>query len=196
MGDAAATKERILEAGTVEFATYGIAGARVDRIAANASINKSQIYSYFGSKDKLFDAVFDNRVDTDIANIPLDADDIPSYVAALYDMYLGDPELVRLITWARLERTPTGALFQHRGPDHDRAKLDALADAQRRGVLVDDITPEDMWSMIISLAATWAQSAIIHVADTDEDTEIHDRRKAALASAVRRAFCSAAEPHT
>lgn len=73
MRDAAATKERVLEAGTAEFARYGIAGARVDRVAANASINESQIYSYFGSRDKRFDAVFDHRVDTDTANISLDA---------------------------------------------------------------------------------------------------------------------------
>lgn len=189
MGDAAATRERILEAGTAEFAQYGIAGARVDRIAANASINKSQIYSYFGSKDKLFDTVFDHRVDVDIENIPLDPDDVPGYVAALYDMYLGDPALGRLLTWARLERTPTRALFHHRG-DHDQVKLRALADAQKRGVLVDDVAPEDMWPMIISLAATWAQAAIVHVADADEDPSVHVRRKAALAATARRAFCA------
>ncbi|SNT41123.1 TetR family transcriptional regulator [Rhodococcoides kyotonense] len=188
MGDATATRERILEAGTAEFAQFGLAGARVDRIASNASINKAQIYSYFGSKDKLFDAVFDYRVDLDIATVPLDADDIPGYVIALYDMYLGDPALGRLLAWARLERTPVGALFHHRG-DPDRAKLDVLADAQERGVLVDDIAPEDLWAMIVSLAATWAQAAIVHTADADEDPLVHSRRKGALASTARRAFC-------
>lgn len=188
MGDAAATRVRILAAGTTEFAHYGIAGARVDRIAARASINKAQIYSYFGSKEQLFDAVFDYRVDIDVATVPFVADDVPGYVTALYDLYLGDPDLVRLLTWARLERTPTGALFRRRG-DHDRDKLDALADAASRGLLVKDIAPEDMWAMIISLAATWAQAAIVHVADTDEPTAVHERRKTALAAAARRAFC-------
>ena len=183
------TKERLLDAGVTEFAQYGIAGARVDRIAASAGINKSQIYAYFGSKDGLFDAVFDHRVDVDIARVALDTDDIPAYVTALYDMYLGDPELVRLLTWARLERTPRGALFGHRG-DPDRPVLDELRDAQKRGVLVDDITPEDLWSMIVALAATWAQSAIVHTADTREETSVHDRRKAALALTARRAFCA------
>ncbi|MDJ0393705.1 TetR family transcriptional regulator [Rhodococcus sp. G-MC3] len=194
MGDASVTKGRILDAATAEFAQYGISGARVDRIAANASINKSQIYSYFVSKDKLFDAVFDDRVDADIAHIPLDPDDLAGYVTALYDMYLGDPELVRLITWARLERTPTGALFRHRGEDHDRGNLDALADAQKRGVLVDDIEPEDMWSMTIALAATWAQAAIVRAADADEDVAVHNRRKSALAETARRAFCRIMTP--
>ncbi|OZF06758.1 TetR family transcriptional regulator [Rhodococcoides fascians] len=189
MGDAVATRERILHAATEEFARYGIAGARVDRIAANASINKSQIYSYFGSKDKLFDTVFDTRVDEDIAGVPLDADDLPGYVTSLYDMYLGDPQLVRLLTWARLERTPTGNLFHHRGEDHDNQKLVPLHDAQKRGTVVNDVAVEDLWSMVIALAATWAQAAIVHVADSDESDAVHERRKSALAETVRRAFC-------
>lgn len=61
MGDAAATEARILEAGTAEVAHYGIAGARVDRVAAAVAINKSQIHAYFGSKNGLFDAVFGHR---------------------------------------------------------------------------------------------------------------------------------------
>ncbi len=187
MGDAAETRRRILRAGTAEFAEHGIAGARVDRIAANAAINKSQIYAYFGSKQALFDAVFDNRVDVDMADVPLDADDLPGYVAALYDMYIGDPGLVRLVTWARLERTPIGPLFAHR-EDAGRAELDAIRDAQKRGTLVDDVAAEDLWSMLVSLAATWAQSAIVHTAHAGESASDHDRRRAALAATARRAF--------
>ena len=48
--DAEQTKQRLLEAAIAEFSAYGIAGARVDRIAAGAGVNKSLIYSYFGSK--------------------------------------------------------------------------------------------------------------------------------------------------
>jgi AcrR family transcriptional regulator len=39
-------------------AEYGIAGARVDRIAAAAKTNKQMIYAYFGNKDDLLDAAF------------------------------------------------------------------------------------------------------------------------------------------
>ncbi len=60
--DAAATRQRLIDAARAEFAQYGIAGARVDRIATNAGANKAQIYNYFGSKDRLFDAVWDPRV--------------------------------------------------------------------------------------------------------------------------------------
>jgi AcrR family transcriptional regulator len=49
--DRAQTTRRIFNAAVVEFAAEGIAGARVDRIAANADSNKALIYSYFGNKD-------------------------------------------------------------------------------------------------------------------------------------------------
>ena len=43
--DAEDTKRRIFEAATAEFADHGIAGARVDRIAARAGANKQLIYA-------------------------------------------------------------------------------------------------------------------------------------------------------
>ena len=56
--DAEATRRRLIDAARVEFAEHGIAGARVDRIAADAQANKAQIYHYFGNKDRLFDAMW------------------------------------------------------------------------------------------------------------------------------------------
>ncbi|MDR6910040.1 AcrR family transcriptional regulator [Rhodococcus fascians] len=188
MGNSTATRARLLAAATEEFATHGIAGARVDRIAATAASNKSLIYSYFGNKDTLFDTAFDTRVDTDIENIAFTPGNLPGYAMKLYDMYLGDPTLVRLLTWARLERTPTGPLFDRR-PGHDDEKFVMIAEAQRAGLLVDDVDPADIWSMLIALAGTWAQAAIIHTADRSEPETDHDRRRAALAATVRRAFC-------
>jgi len=47
----------ILSAAQTEFAERGFAGARVDRIAAAAGLNKQLIYYYFGSKAGLHAAV-------------------------------------------------------------------------------------------------------------------------------------------
>lgn len=41
MRNAEATRERILEAAMAEFSAFGIAGARVDRIAKTAGCNKT-----------------------------------------------------------------------------------------------------------------------------------------------------------
>jgi AcrR family transcriptional regulator len=52
--DPARTRSKILDAATVEFARYGLGGARVDRIAERAGANKRMLYYYFGSKEALF----------------------------------------------------------------------------------------------------------------------------------------------
>jgi AcrR family transcriptional regulator len=52
-----ATRERILEAAYEEFADYGFAGARVDRINSRAKVNPRMIYHLFGSKEQLYQAV-------------------------------------------------------------------------------------------------------------------------------------------
>jgi len=49
--------DRILAAAAVEFAARGFAGARVDRIARHARVNKAMLYYHFGSKKMLYRAL-------------------------------------------------------------------------------------------------------------------------------------------
>lgn len=56
---AAATRQRILDAALAEFAAKGLAGARVDEIAARAGLNKRMLYEHFGSKEALWLAVLE-----------------------------------------------------------------------------------------------------------------------------------------
>ena len=51
---AAATRRRILDAALAEFAAKGLAGARVDEIAARAGANKRMLYAHFGNKEDLW----------------------------------------------------------------------------------------------------------------------------------------------
>ena len=188
MRDAEATRARILAAATTEFAAHGLAGGRVDRIAAAARANKAQLYAYFGNKDALFDTVFTRQVESNIHRVPLTASDLPGYAVALYDFYLADPALVRLATWARLERTPTGDLLPTDGTWAEN--LDRVARAQANGVLVDDLAPADLFSLLVGVALTWAQASLTRTANATEPPADHVRRRAALAATVERAFCA------
>jgi TetR/AcrR family transcriptional regulator len=49
--------DRILDAAAVEFAARGFGGARVDRIARRARVNKAMLYYHFGSKQELYRAL-------------------------------------------------------------------------------------------------------------------------------------------
>ena len=69
--------ERLLAAASTEFAARGFAGARVDRIARRARVNKAMLYYYFHSKAGLYRALLDrtfvraNARLHDIATSPL-----------------------------------------------------------------------------------------------------------------------------
>ena len=57
--DPDAARRRILLAAEREFAARGPAGARVDRIARAAGLNKRMLYHYFGGKQTLYRTVLD-----------------------------------------------------------------------------------------------------------------------------------------
>jgi AcrR family transcriptional regulator len=189
VADGPASRRRLLSAATEEFAAFGIAGARVDRIVATAQINKAQLYAWYGSKDGLFDVVFAAHVEQVVDAVPLTADDLPGYATRLYDVYLERPEMVRLSTWARLERTPSGHLFAEAA---ETGKLAAIAAAQQDGYLRPDLEPVDIHSLVISMSMTWSPASTLIAADKTEDPALHARRKQALATSVAAAFCTRA----
>jgi len=53
------TRDAILRAALAEFAQEGLAGARMDAIAAAAGVNKALLYYYFQDKEALYGAVLD-----------------------------------------------------------------------------------------------------------------------------------------
>lgn len=56
-------KEKIMETALREFADRGYDGARMDRIAADAGVNKALIYYHFKSKEELYVATIDHIFD-------------------------------------------------------------------------------------------------------------------------------------
>ncbi|MCT2585974.1 TetR family transcriptional regulator [Actinophytocola gossypii] len=181
----AATHRRIVDAATREFAEHGIAGARVERIVAAARTNKAQLYGYFGSKEGLFDAIFADSLERIVNVVPIDATDLADWAVRLYDEYLRHPELIRLATWARMERRPAGHLVE----DADRlddGKLRAIADAQAAG-LVRPGDPFDVMAMVIAMSMAWSPVSNVYAATADEPADLHERRRALLRDSVERA---------
>lgn len=153
--DADATRARLLLAARDEFAAVGIAGARVDRIAAAAASNKAQIYHYFASKDGLFDAVFDAMVAETLDEVTIDPADLPEYAGRLHDSYVRRPWVQRLATWYRLERGdtqhPIDAVVRS-----NTAKLQAIEGAQRDGLLSTAFDAAELLGLVIHTAALWS----------------------------------------
>jgi AcrR family transcriptional regulator len=148
--DAEDTKRRLLEAAAGEFAERGIAGARIDRIAATAQANKALIYSYFGNKEQLFDAVFNALVVDTVHDVPIDPDDLAAYAARLFDRNISHPQAFRLAVWHSLERG--GAALPAAVVAADENKVRAVAEAQRAGRVTDRFPAAELMVLITGLS--------------------------------------------
>lgn len=179
-----ATRQRIIEAATREFAEHGLAGARVERIIAVARTNKAQLYAYFGDKNALFDTIFFASLERITEAVPIEDGDLADWAVRLYDEYLENPELIRLATWVRLERRPSGRLADETAP-FDRIKANAIAEAQAAGrIRAGD--PDDLKTLVIGMSMSWSPVSNVYAATRDEPEADHRRRRELLRDAVAR----------
>jgi AcrR family transcriptional regulator len=109
--DADRSQATILAAARDEFAEHGLGGARMDRIAERAGLNKRLIYYYFEDKEQLFRAVLEQaylhiREEERKLHLldlrPVDA--VRRLVEFTWNYYLAHPEFLTLLNSANLHR--------------------------------------------------------------------------------------------
>jgi AcrR family transcriptional regulator len=109
--DADRSQNTILVAARDEFAEHGLGGARMDRIAERAGLNKRLIYYYFEDKERLFQAVLeqayrDIREEEQQLNLLHLKPEIAlrRLVEFTWNYYLEHPEFLTLLNSANLHR--------------------------------------------------------------------------------------------
>jgi AcrR family transcriptional regulator len=153
MRNAEATRERILDAALAEFSAYGIAGARVDRIAQAAGCNKNLIYIYFEDKETLFATVLTKHMMRVHEEQPFTPDDLPGFAAKLFDWSLANPDLMRLLAWSALEQSAKGS---EERIAKLREKIRKVSEAQKSGDLRSDFPPDFLLTAVMSLGTAWS----------------------------------------
>lgn len=138
--DPARTMAEILEVATHEFADKGLAGARIDEIAAATRTSKRMIYYYFGSKDGLYLAVLEEaygrmrRIEADLHLIdmePMQA--LRRLVEFTYDHHQGNEDFIRLVMNENMQRA--NYLRQSKGIRQLNVKvIDSIRELYDRGV--------------------------------------------------------------
>jgi len=105
------THGKIFKAARDEFSTHGFHGARIDRMAAAAGVNKQRIYAYFHSKARLFAEVLKSAYNELVAEekklfTRLEHNGHHDLGAILFDHYtsfhLRHPHFWRLLAWENL----------------------------------------------------------------------------------------------
>lgn len=183
--DPEATRARIFDAATQEFAAYGIAGARVDRIARNAKANKQLIYAYFGDKQQLFHQVLEKAMLDVAASVSTDIDDIDAWVDAHIDYHRQHPEFLRLQMWETLELGRDEISAGERRAARYLEKTTKVEDAQRRGLLRPDLPAGYLLTLLtgmINYREALPQSARFVIGEDDDP----DEWRTWLKDAVRR----------
>jgi AcrR family transcriptional regulator len=180
-----ATKQRLFDAAVAEFASHGIAGARIDRIAERAGANKQLIYAYFGSKHELFDRVVTDQVARFHDDVQLDPDDVPAFAGATFDFFTDNQAIVRLGAWHSLEASqadkPIAAI--KRSVDE---RVGALRRAQAAGTVDATIPPDQLLVMIYAIARAWVATVPELLAQGGDDSARRAARRRAVVEAVRR----------
>jgi AcrR family transcriptional regulator len=152
--DTERTKRLLLEAATVEFGEHGLAGARIDRIAATAGVNKERIYQYFGKKEDLFAAVLGARLRASMDDVPMRGtgpEAAGDYAGRLFDHHLADGVIPRLVFWEGLERRAATAADAARVSYHEEkvARFQALLPG------LDHAAAGELLLTIVSLVNAW-----------------------------------------
>lgn len=105
------TMANILQVATAEFADKGLAGARIDEIAALTSTSKRMIYYYFGSKEGLYVAVLEDayrrirRIESELHLEDLAPEQaLRTLVGFTVDYQLANPDFIRLVMNENMHR--------------------------------------------------------------------------------------------
>lgn len=186
------TVTRIVSAATNEFAQYGIAGARIERIAKAAQTSKERVYAHFRGKAALYRFVAGRELAAMAEAVDLDPADLPSYAGRLFDHTRQHPQRHRLMVWGQLEMADSDA-------DDDpvreslQRKVDTIRAAQRDGLLDSSWTPEDVLVFVTQLATSWATQTQL-LADERQRATFFEARRQAIVAAVQRLFPAVDRP--
>lgn len=172
-------RNRALDAALKVFSEKGYASATMDAIAAKAGLTKPTLYSYFPSKDELFNEMMLAPRD----NMLMAFDHAPQdcHVMQLWDFSWAysktvmQPEFLALarLVIADAQRSPElGKAYQASGPDR---VLKGLAQFMTRQAQLDrldikdaELAAEDFWGLILSAPRNRA----LHVPDTRTSLKI------------------------
>jgi AcrR family transcriptional regulator len=160
--DADRSQKDILDAALQEFAAYGLGGARMDRIAERAGVNKRLIYYYFESKESLFlcvlELAYENiRGEEQQLNLsqvdPIEA--VRRLIAFTWNYYLAHPEFLTLLNSENLHRArhlKQSAKVRSMNSPLIQTLADVLERGHKAGVFRAGVDPVQLYISIAGLS--------------------------------------------
>jgi AcrR family transcriptional regulator len=137
------TRDRILTAALKEFSLHGFAGARVDRIARMARVNKRMLYHYFGNKDDLFREILGRKLSQRAAWAAAAPEEPAASLEYWFEIVCREIDWLRLTQWEALEHRNGHIVRQAERRAALADSVERVARAQARGLMARDLDAED-----------------------------------------------------
>ncbi len=186
------TRTRILAAALREFAQKGFAGARVDRIARRARINKRMLYHYFGDKEGLFREILRRKIAERAAWVASAPEDPVDRLPYWFELACRDPEWIRLLEWEALQWEERKVIDEDRREETYARAVERIRGLQHRGLLADGF---DAGQMLLSMMALTAYPlAFPQLARLATGLSVSDRRFQRQRAEFLRQFGGALKP--
>lgn len=160
--DAERTRLEIRRAALAEFAEHGLGGARMDRIAARAGVDKKLIYYYFTSKEKLFLSALElTYADIREAELALrleayePAEAVRRLIGFTWEHFLKHPEFLTLLNSENLHRArhlKQSQQIREMNSPLIRMLADILERGRREGVFRGGVDPVHLYISIAGLS--------------------------------------------
>ena len=193
------TKANILDVAAGEFGEKGLAGARIDEIAALTQTSKRMIYYYFGSKEGLYLAVLEEsyrkvrEIESELHLEDLEPEQaLRRLVAFTFDHHLTHENYIRLVMTENINRG------QYIGQSKRIQELNVTAIAAIRrlyqrgvktGVFRPGLDPVDIHASISALSFFNVSNrhtfGVIFKLDTRSNVYIAHRRESVIEMIVR-----------
>lgn len=156
------TKANILQVAEAEFGEKGLAGARIDEIAAATKTSKRMIYYYFGSKEGLYLAVLEESyrrvrdIEAELHLQDLEPEQaLRRLVAFTFDHHLNHENYIRLVMSENIHRGE----YLAQSPRIQELNVPAISAIQnlyqrgvKRGVFRAGLDPVDIHASISALS--------------------------------------------
>ena len=189
----------IMAVASREFSEKGLAGARIDEIAAATRTSKRMIYYYFGSKEGLYVAVLEDAyrqmraIESELHLEDLPPEDaLRKLVGFTFDYQSAHPDYIRLVMTENIHR----GLFLAQSKTIQQLNvpaIDAVRDICKRGVAAGvfrrDIDPIDLHMSISALCFFNVSNrhtfSLIFKRDFDSPKAVGARRDSVVEMVVR-----------
>jgi AcrR family transcriptional regulator len=190
--NAAATRQRILDAGEHEFAARGFAGARLREIAESAGVQPALIHHYFTDKHGLYRAVLDRALlptSTESRTLLSSGLDLESllrgFIEVLLRFYSAHHNLLAILRHEALSgSTVLEELARERTLPIVEGVSALIEERQRRGEVRVDVPPAEIIAAGLGLVAVpFIEEGLIRVmlpSIADRDPAAIERRRESI----------------